>query len=48
MFSVDYIFIKNSQDKVYSEMIYEKKDEIAEYIKKHGMDGLFNALDLAV
>lgn len=48
MFSVDYVFIKNSQDKVYSEMIYGKKDEITEYIMNHGMDGLVNALDLTL
>ena len=37
MFSVDYVFIKDTQDKQYSEMIYGDKEQIKEYIKNNAM-----------
>lgn len=46
MYSVDYVFIKNTHDKVYSNMLFGKKDHLSEYIKNHDMDNLYHVINL--
>ena len=46
MFGVDYVFIKDTQAKTYSQMVYGDKKQLQDYIGKHELGKLLDMIEI--